>query len=211
MEIQKESLYNLSYGLFVLTAKEGNKDNGCIINTAIQVASKSEKISIAVNKQNYTHDMIAKTGEFNLSIINEKAPFSLFQQFGFSSGKDTDKFKDSTITLRSSNGIIFLTEYTNSYISCKVTDIVDCGSHTLFVAEITEAKVFDKTPSMTYSYYFENVKPKPQNKTTINNLWVCKICGYGYDESVEKVKFEDLPDDWACPICKHPKSDFELQ
>ncbi len=211
MEIQKESLYNLSYGLFVLTTKDGNKDNGCIINTAIQVSNKPEKIAISVNKQNYTHDMIKNTGEFNLSIINEKAPFSLFQQFGFSSGRDTDKFKDSSMIVRASNGIIFLPEYANSYISCKVLESVDCGSHTLFVAEITEAKAFDKTASMTYSYYFANVKPKPQTKATTNNFWVCKICGYGYDESVEKVKFEDLPDDWVCPICKHPKSDFELQ
>ena len=204
-----KALYNISYGLYVLTAKEG-KDNGCIINTVAQVSNKPNLIAISVNKQNYTHHMICNTGRFNISILSQDVPFDIFEHFGFKSGKDTDKFVSFDNVSRSQNDLIYLTKYTNSYISCKVVKKEDCGSHTLFTAEIEFAEVLNDKPSVTYSYYFANIKPKPVTAQAEGKIWVCKYCGYAYSEEVEKVKFEDLPNDWVCPLCKHSKSDFEL-
>ena len=198
-KIEAPAMFKLSYGLFVLTAKD-EKDNGCIINTAMQIADNPKRISIAVNKSNYTCKMIDKTGEFNISVISEKADFSLFQHFGFQSGKDTDKFATYNNCKRSENGILYITEDTNSYMSAKVTEKVDCGSHMLFIAEVTEAKILSDIPSATYQYYFDHIKPKPEEKK--KKGFVCKICGYVYEGEV-------LPDDYICPICKHPASDFE--
>ena len=210
-EIDKKSFFKLSYGLFVLTACEGDRHNGCIINTAQQVTSEPSRISIAVNKQNYTHDMIMNTGVFNLSILSEEAKFDVFTHFGFQSGREVEKIADYVGKRRSANRLYYLNGPANAFISGKVCGTVDCGTHTLFVADVTEAKVLNEVPAMTYAYYFANVKPKPEvKKADSGRVWVCKICGYQYDEAKEGIPFEQLPADWVCPLCKHPKSDFEL-
>ena len=198
-------MFKLSYGLFVLTAREGEKDNGCIINTAIQAASAPNQISICVNKANYTHDMIMRTGLFNVSVISKKASFDLFKHFGFSSGKEVDKFADFAGCSRAANGILYVTEGTNSYFSVRVDKSLDLGSHTMFAGEITDMEVLDPAGSATYEYYFENIKPKPQavGKTDDGQtVWRCTICGYEYVG-------EEIPADFICPLCKHPASDFE--
>ena len=203
--MDKKAMYKLSYGLFVLTAKNGEKDNGCIINTAIQAASTPNQISICVNKANYTHDMILSTRQFTISVISQKADFELFKHFGFQSGKDVDKFKNYSFCKRGSNGIMYITEGTNAFISVKVAKTEDLGSHTMFVGEITDMEVLAETPSATYEYYMNNIKPKPDavGKTADGQtIWRCKICGYEYVG-------EELPEDFICPTCKHPAADFE--
>ena len=185
----------------MLTAREANRDNGCIINTVTQLTDSPKRISIAVNKQNLTHDMILKTGVFNVSILSERAPFAIFKHYGFQSGRDTDKFAGVPALARAQNGIYYLPDSTNAFLSGKVTQTIDLGTHTLFIADVTEARVLSDAPSMTYAYYFENVKPKPaalEKKTG----WVCKICGYVYEG-------EELPPDFICPLCKHGAEDFE--
>lgn len=196
--IDNSAIFTISYGLFVLTAKD-EKDNGCIINTVQQVTQDPLKISIAVNKSNYTHDMILKTGEFNVSVLTEKANFDIFKRFGFASGKDTDKFENFSSVSRTENGIYYITENTNAVISGKVIQTVDLGTHTLFIADVTESKKLSDEKSVTYQYYFDNIKPKNDTK---KKGYVCKICGYVYEG-------EPLPDDFICPLCKHPASDFE--
>ena len=203
--MDKKAMYKLSYGLFVLTAKEGDKDNGCIINTAIQAASTPNQMSICVNKANYTHDMIMRTGEFTVSIISQKASFDLFKHFGFQTGREVDKFADFTACSRGANGIYYVTEGTNAYISVKVDKTEDLGSHTMFVGEITDMEVLSGDLSATYEYYMNNIKPKPQEVGKTDDgqtIWRCTICGYEYVG-------EELPDDFICPLCKHPASDFE--
>ncbi|MDD5823095.1 MAG: flavin reductase [Firmicutes bacterium] len=203
--MNKKAMYKLSYGLFVLTAKEGDKDNGCIINTAIQAASTPNQISICVNKDNYTHDMIVRTGEFTVSTISQKASFDLFKHFGFQTGREVDKFADFTACRRGSNGIMIITEGTNAYISVKVDKTVDLGSHTMFIGEVTDMEVLSDDSSATYEYYMNNIKPKPEAVGTTpsgETVWRCIICGYEYVG-------EELPDDFICPLCKHPASDFE--
>ncbi|MGN0452401.1 MAG: flavin reductase [Ruminococcus sp.] len=198
------AMFNLTYGLYALFAKEGGKDNGCIINTATQISDGKKKIfSIAVNKGNYTHDMITKTGEFNISVLSQDAEFSVYKRFGFSSGRDTDKFADCQAVSRSKNGLIYLgAEVSNSFISAKVINTVDCDTHTLFIAEVTESEVLSDTASATYEYYFDRVKPKQKAEEKKVKGYVCKICGYVYEG-------EELPEDFVCPLCKHPASDFE--
>lgn len=203
--MDKKAMYKLSYGLFVLTAKEENKDNGCIVNTAIQAASEPNQLSICVNKANYTHDMILRTGEFTVSVLSQNAGFDLFQRFGFQSGRDVNKFDGFDKCTRGKNGIFYITEGTNAYISVKVNQTVDLGSHTMFIGEITDMEVLSEEPSVTYDYYLKNIKPKPQVVGTTKEgktIWRCTICGYEYVG-------EELPDDFICPICKHPASDFE--
>lgn len=209
--MNRKAMYKLSYGLFVLTAKEGEKDNGCIINTAIQAASTPNQMSICVNKANYTHDMIMRTGEFTVSVISQDASFALFQHFGFQTGKDTDKFAGYEACKRGENGINYVTEGTNAYISVKVEKTEDLGSHTMFIGEITDMDVLSDTPSATYEYYMNNIKPKPQaavveaaatEAVETKTTWVCTICGYVYEG-------EEIPADYICPLCKHPASDFE--
>lgn len=201
-----KAMFKLSYGLFVLTTKFFNKDNGCIINTAIQAASEPNQISICVNKANLTHDMIMQSKEFTVSIISQEATFDLFKRFGFQSGKDVDKFEGFNDKVkRGANGIYYVTEGTNAYISVKVEKTEDLGSHTMFVGTVTDMEVLSPAPSATYAYYFENIKPKPEavGKTPDGQtVWRCRICGYEYVG-------EELPDDFICPICKHPKEDFE--
>lgn len=200
-----KAMYKLTYGLFILTAKDGDKDNGCIINTAIQAASSPNQMSICVNKENYTHDMIVKTGEFNVSVISQEAQFDLFKHFGFQSGRDVDKFKDFSDCKRGANGIYYITKGTNAYMSVKVSQTVDLGSHTMFIGEITDMEVLSEAASASYEYYQNNIKPKPQAVGTTEDgqtVWRCVICGYEYVG-------EELPEDFICPICKHPASDFE--
>ncbi len=198
------TMYKLSYGLFVLTAKD-EKDNGCITNTAIQVTSEPNRISLAVNKANYTHDMIKKTGVFTVSIISEDADFELFKHFGFQSGRDVDKFADFKDCKRLDNGTLAVTKGTNGFISGKVLQTVDLGTHTLFIADVTDMEVLSNVPSATYTYYQSSIKPKPQDASPSDKgkvVWRCKICGYEYEG-------EELPEDFVCPVCKHPASDFE--
>lgn len=202
--VDPTAFQKLSYGLFVLSAKADSKDNGCIINTAAQLTSSPNRINIAVNKANYTHDMILNTGIFNISVLAEDTSFDTFKRFGFVSGKDTDKFADfENSVARSANGLLYVTEGTNAFMSAKVVDSYDYGTHTLFIAEITEAEVLREEPSVTYAYYFEHIKPKPQPKIEEEKHgYVCKICGYVYEG-------DSLPDDFICPLCKHGVDDFE--
>ena len=195
------AFFKLSYGLFVLTAREGEKDNGCIINTAQLLTDTPKRITIAVNKQNLTHDMILRTGVFNVSVLTEKVPFKVFQHFGFQSGRDTDKFAGWQGP-RSANGLCYLPEYTNALLSGRVISTADYGTHTLFVAEVTEARILSEEPSVTYSYYFQHIKPKPQPQAEQKKGFVCKICGYVYEG-------DTLPEDFVCPLCKHGAADFE--
>ena len=203
--MDKKAMYKLSYGLFVLTAREGEKDNGCIINTAIQAASEPNQMSICVNKANYTHDMVMRTGEFTVSIISQKASFDLFKHFGFQTGREVDKFAGYSACNRGTNGVYYVTEGTNAYISVKVNKTEELGSHTMFIGEITDMEVLTEDSSATYEYYMNHIKPKPQEAGKTQDgqtVWRCTICGYEYVG-------EELPEDFICPLCKHPASDFE--
>ena len=201
--MNKKAMYQLTYGLFVLTARLGEKDNGCIINTAGQVTSTPNRISIAVNKDNFTHDMIMESGRFNISILSEKAKFETFQHFGFQSGRTADKFDGYQACKRSDNGIYYITEGTNAYISASVEQTIDLGSHTMFIASVDDMDVLASDPSATYAYYQASIKPKPEQKASSGKTaWRCTVCGYVYEG-------EELPSDFICPICKHPASDFE--
>ena len=199
-----KSMFKLTYGLFVVTAKEGTKDNGCITNTAAQVTSDPNRISLAVNKTNYTHDMILHTGEFNVSILSEKAVFDIFKHFGFQSGRDVDKFADYKAAKRAGNGIYYITEGTNAYLSAKVVQTLDLGTHTMFIADVTDGEVLSEDASTTYTYYQTNIKPAPQPAKTEKTVWVCQICGYVYEG-------EQIPADFICPWCKHGAADFVKQ
>lgn len=196
--IDSKAMFKLSYGLFVLTAREGSRDNGCIINTAGQLTSTPNRIQIAVNKQNFTHDMILRTGIFNVSVLSREATFWVFRHYGFQSGRDVDKFAGLSED-RTANGLRYVEGCTNAVLSGQVISTVDLVTHTLFIADVTEAMVLGSEPSMTYQYYFDHVKPKPEPKKT---GWVCKICGYVYEG-------EELPADFVCPVCKHGAEDFE--
>ena len=162
--MNKKAMYSLSYGLFVLTARVGDKDNGCIINTAGQVTSEPNRISIAVNKANLTHDMVMESGKFNISILSEKASFDIFKHFGFQTGKNVDKFAGYTACERSENGLYYITEGTNAYISATVEQSLDLGTHTLFIATVDDMDVLASEPSATYAYYQSSIKPKPEEK-----------------------------------------------
>lgn len=189
---------NISYGLFILTARDGDKLNGCVTNTLQQVTTSPNRITITVNKENYTHDMLLKTGEFNVSILSEDAKFDTFKHFGFQTGREVNKFENYQSPL-SKNDIPYIIDGTNGYISAKVIHSIDLGSHTLFLADVTDGQSLSDVPSATYEYYHNNIKEKPDNSSS---GWVCKICGYVYPN-------DDLPADFICPLCKHPASDFE--
>ena len=203
--VDPNAMFKFSYGLFVLTAKDGAKDNGCIINTAMQLTSSPQRMSIAVNKANYTHDMILKTGVFNVSVLSEDASMDVFKRFGFQSGRNADKFEGCEGLQRSANGLYYITGCTNAVLSGRVIQSIDCGTHTLFIADVTEAKVLSAEPSVTYAYYFAHIKPKPLPAAMTDapkGGWVCKICGFVYEG-------DPLPADYICPICKHGVADFE--
>ena len=199
--MDNSALFKIGYGLYVLTARDGDKDNGCITNTVIQVTSAPVLSGvIAVNKQNFTHDMIKKTGKFNISTLTTEAPFDVFKHFGFQSGASVDKFADYKDVKRSENGIYYLSKYANAYLSFDVTDAIDFGSHTMFRANITDGEVLGGAESVTYAYYQQHIKPKPQEAQKAG--YRCKICSYIHEG-------DNLPDDFVCPLCKHGASDFE--
>ena len=204
--MDQRAMFKLSYGLFVLTAQENGFDNGCIINTVMQVTSTPNRISITVNKANRTHDMIQATGVFNASVLAENASFDTFRHFGFQSGKNVDKFADYAPKERAENGLYYVTAGTNAYLSGKVAQEVDLGTHTQFIADVTAGEILSDVPSVTYAYYQSNIKPKPEGpkEKAGKAVWVCKICGYVHEG-------EELPADFVCPLCKHGAADFEKE
>lgn len=198
-----KAMFKLTYGLFVLTARHDGKDSGCIINTAGQVTAEPNRISVAVNKLNFTHDLVKQSGRLNVSTLSQEASFETFRHFGFQSGRDVDKFAGYGDCERSANGLYYVTAGTNSYISATVEQAIDLGTHTLFIAGVDDMAVLSDVPSTTYTYYQEHIKPKPEApKAKGKTVWRCRICGYVYEG-------EELPADYICPLCKHPASDFE--
>ena len=193
------ALFNIGYGLYVVTSNDGKKDNGLIVNTVSQVTNSPNRVAVCINKQNYSHHVINSTGIMNVNCLSVEAPFKVFENFGFQSGRNVDKFADCT-PLRSDNGLVFLPKYINSFMSLKVEDYIDLDTHGMFICSVTEARVVSDKETMTYTYYQNNVKPKPQ--TDGKKGWVCKVCGYVYEG-------EDLPEDFICPLCKHGVADFE--
>ena len=193
------ALFNIGYGLYVVTSNDGRKDNGLIVNTVTQVTNTPNRLAVTINKANYSHHIIKQTGIMNINCLTVEAPFSVFENFGFVSGRNVDKFANCE-PLRSDNGLVFLPRYINSFMSLKVEQYVDLDTHGMFICSITEARVINDKETMTYTYYQNKVKPKPQ--TDGKKGWVCTVCGYVHDEEV-------LPDDFICPLCKHGASDFE--
>ena len=193
------ALFKIGYGLYVVTSNDGKRDNGLIVNTVTQVTNTPNRIAVTINKENYSHHIIKQTGIMNINCLSQDAPFAVFERFGFQSGRNVDKFADFE-ALRSDNGLTFLTRYINSFMSLKVDQYVDLDTHGMFICSVTEARVISDKETMTYSYYHENVKPKPE--TEGKKGYVCKICGYVYEG-------ETLPEDFICPLCKHGASDFE--
>ena len=193
------ALFNIGYGLYVVTSNDGQKDNGLIVNTVTQVTNTPNRIAVAINKANYSHHVIRQTGKMNVNCLTTEAPFEVFEKFGFVSGRNVDKFKDYK-PLRSDNGLVFLPRHINSFMSLKVEDYVDLDTHGMFICSVTEARVLSDKETMTYTYYQNHVKPKPQ--TEGKKGYVCKICGYVYEG-------EPLPEDFVCPLCKHGAADFE--
>lgn len=194
-------MYKLSYGLFVLTVNDGQKDNGCIVNTVMMMTDNPTRIVVFVNNGNYTAEVLKKTGVFNVSVLAESVSFDTFKHFGFQSGRDVDKFA-GTFYPRAENGVRYVDKNVNALLCAKVVDTYDYGSHTLFVAEVTDAKTLSDENSVTYAYYQENIKPKANApKEEGKEKWVCKVCGYVHEGP--------LPEDFECPWCKHPASDFE--
>lgn len=196
--MDQKVLFKIGYGLYVLTAREAGRDNGCIINTVTQVTSSPCRVTIAVCKENLTHDMVRRTGKFNVSILTEEAAFDTFRHFGYQSGKKVDNFAVAE-PLRSANGLAYLGEGTNSYLSCRVLNATDLGTHTLFLAEVEDAAVLSPGESVTYAYYQKKIKPAPAARP--QKGYRCPVCGYVYEG-------ETLPDDFVCPICKHSGADF---
>ncbi|MBR6792083.1 MAG: flavin reductase [Ruminococcus sp.] len=192
------ALFNIGYGLYVVTSNDGKKDNGLIVNTISQVTDSPNRVAVTINKMNYSYHVISRTGVMNVNCLAESAPFAVFEKFGFQSGRNVDKFEDYE-SLRSDNGLVFLPRYINSFMSLKVIQTVDLDSHAMFICEVTEARVISDERTMTYTYYHENVKPKPD--TEGKKGYVCKICGYVHEG--------ELPDDFICPLCKHGVADFE--
>ncbi len=195
-----KALHRFSYGLFLLSVKNGDKDNACIINTGMQVTSTPLRISITVNKENLTTMMLSKTGVFNLSVLSESTPFSFFERFGLTSGLTADKFSSTLGFSRTENGILYDSTYSGAVISAEVEQTVDLDTHIMFIARPTDMRVLTNDAPMTYAYYFAHVKPRPT--PTEKKGYVCKICGYVYEG-------ETLPPDFICPTCKHGAEDFE--
>ena len=193
------ALFKLGYGLYVVTSNDGEKDNGLIVNTVTQLTDNPNRVAVNINKENYSHHIIKKTGVMNVNVLSVDAPFALFENFGFQSGRQADKFAHWK-TYRADNGLPFLSQYINAFLSLQVEQYVDLGTHGMFICTVTEARVISDKPTMTYAYYQENVKPKPQ--TEGKKGFVCKICGYIYEG-------DTLPDDFVCPLCKHGAADFE--
>lgn len=197
--IDNTALFNIGYGLYVVTCNDGKKDNGLIVNSVMQLTSNPLTVSVCISKENYSFDVIFKSKILNVNCLTEDTPFDVFKHYGFQSGRTVNKFENSTFP-RTENRLIYLTEHVNSVMSLKVTDMIDMGTHGLFICDVQESIVFNKEPSVTYAYYHKNIKPGVK-KQSISG-WVCKICGYFHNDSI-------LPDDFICPICKHGASDFE--
>ena len=193
------ALFRIGYGLYVVTSNDGKKDNGLIVNTVIQLTDTPNRVAVNINKANYSHHVIKQTGVLNVNCLSTEAPFSVFQQFGFQTGRSVDKFSGQTVH-RSDNGLVFLDKYINAFMSLKVEDYVDLGTHGMFICSVTEARVMSNQETMTYTYYQNNVKPKPE--TEGKKGFVCKVCGYIYEG-------DELPADYICPLCKHGAADFE--
>jgi flavorubredoxin/flavin reductase (DIM6/NTAB) family NADH-FMN oxidoreductase RutF len=193
------ALFNIGYGLYVVTSNDGKKDNGCIVNTVSQVTNQPNRIAVCINKQNYTHHIVKSTGIMNVNCLSIEAPFKVFENFGFQSGRNVDKFANCS-PMRSDNGLVFLPHYINSFMSLKVEQYIDLDTHGMFICSVTEARVINRVETMTYTYYQKNVKPKPA--TEGKKGWVCKVCGYVYEG-------DELPEDFICPLCKHGAADFE--
>lgn len=192
-------MHKLSYGLFILTAKENDKDNGCIVNTVSQVTSEPNRITVAVNKNNYTCDMIRKTGKFNVSVLTQNSKFETYKHWGFQSGASVDKC-ESISYKRADNGVIYITDECNAYLSANVISTTDLGTHILFIAEVIDGEVLSDDDSVTYAYYQKNIKTPVKVEKSLRG-YMCTVCGYIYEG-------ESLPDDFVCPWCKHPASDF---
>ena len=197
--IDTSALVRIGYGLYVVTCRDGEKDNGLIVNTVCQVTNTPNRVAVTINKHNYSHDVIRSTGLLNVNCLTNSAPFALFQHFGFRSGRDTDKF-GGQVPQRAANGLAALTDHVNAVICLRVEQYIDLDTHGMFICTVTEAWAVSDEPSMTYAYYHANVKPKPTAQK--KKGFVCKICGWVYEG-------EELPPDLVCPICKHPASDFE--
>ncbi len=193
------ALFNIGYGLYVITSNDGKKDNGLIVNTVTQLTNSPNRIAVTINKENYSHHVIKQTGKMNVNCLSEDAPFSVFENFGFRSGRNADKFENIDV-IKSDNGLAFLQKYINSFMSLKVEQYIDIDTHGMFICSITESRVINDRPTMTYSYYQDNVKPRPE--TEGKKGFVCKVCGYVYEG-------DTLPSDFICPLCKHGASDFE--
>ena len=193
------ALFNIGYGLYVVTSNDGRRDNGLIVNTVSQVTNTPNRVAVTINKQNYSHHIIQQTGIMNVNCLSTDAPFSVFECYGFRSGRNVDKFEGQEV-LRSDNGLVFLPKYVNSFMSLKVESYVDLDTHGMFICTVTEARVLSDRDTMTYTYYQQNVKPKPESNG--KKGWVCKVCGYVYEG-------EELPEDFVCPLCKHGAVDFE--
>jgi flavin reductase (DIM6/NTAB) family NADH-FMN oxidoreductase RutF len=193
------ALFKIGYGLYVVTSNDGKKDNGLIVNTVSQVTNTPDRIAVTINKQNYSHHVINQTGIMNVNCLSVDAPFSVFEKFGFVSGRNKDKFANEEV-LRSDNGLVFLPRYINSFMSLKVEQYIDLDTHGMFICSINEARVINNLETMTYTYYQNNVKPKPV--TDGKKGYVCKVCGFVYEG-------DELPEDYICPLCKHGVADFE--
>ena len=194
-----KALSKIGYGLYVLTTNYDNIDNGCIINTVQQVTSDPLRLSIVVNKKNYTHDLILDSCVFNINVLTTETPFKVFEHFGFQSGRNVNKFADCEQELRAVNNVLYLPKHINAYFACRVMKSIDLGTHTMFIADVLDAVKVNDLDSVTYDYYQKNIKPK---KKVTKGCWVCKVCGWVYEG-------ERLPDDIVCPICKHGKEEFE--
>jgi len=200
-----KALFKIGYGLYALITRDGEKENACIINSVMQVTSDPVQLVVGVNKSNYSHDLVMKTGVMNIATLTEDAPFSLFQDFGFCSGHDVENKLEGYAPIYSANGLRYLVDYANAYLSCKVTETKDMGTHTLFTVEVVDAEVLNEHESLTYAYYHKHTKPQPAAPAAAAEgkvVWVCRICGYVYEG-------EELPEDYVCPLCKHGPEDFE--
>lgn len=197
-KLNLKALFQIGYGLYVVTSNDGKKDNGLIVNTVMQLTSNPVQVAVTINKNNYSHDVILESKKMNVNCLTVETPFRVFEAFGFVSGRNTDKFANCSPS-RSANDLVVLPRYINAYLSLKVEQYLDLGTHGMFICSVTEADNISDIETMTYAFYHKNVKPKPQEK---KKGFVCKICGYVHEG-------DELPDDFICPICKHGASDFE--
>ena len=201
-KIDTTALFKIGYGLYVVTSNDGKRDNGLIVNTVMQVTDSPVRVAVAINKKNYSHDVIKESGKMNVNCLSTEAPFKVFETFGFKSGRDTDKFEGCSPKY-SQNGLVYLPHYINAYFSLAVESYVDLGSHGMFICSVTEAETVSNVESMTYSYYHANVKPKPKKpeSQTDKKRYVCTVCGFIHEG--------ELPEDYECPLCNHGREAFE--